>query len=107
MSRRLLHLNPFHASLFGDIGLDHDGPLDTPSPGRIRVPWFHLIAPRRRAGTVAFTGAIASSPRPSASQPCALPLVSKPESASAASTAPTPDPSPWDDAHIPFAEEVS
>src|SRR5919106_5902701 len=43
MSRRLLHLDPFYAPLFGDIGLDHNGPLNTPSPGRIRVTWFHLI----------------------------------------------------------------
>src|SRR5262245_42256247 len=50
MSSRLLNLYLFYTSLFGDICLDDDGPFDTPSPGRIRVARFHLIATRWQAG---------------------------------------------------------
>jgi hypothetical protein len=106
--RRLFHLDPFHASLFGDIGLDDDGPLDTSSPGRIRVTWFHLIASCWWAGRIApFTSTITPWPRPNASQPCASALISKPQSAFAASTAPTTDPGSWDDPDISFVEEAS
>jgi hypothetical protein len=78
MSSRLLDLDLFDASLFGDIGFDDDSPFNTLSPGRIRIPWFHLIAsPRQTGRTTAFTGTLASWARSHPSHAGSSAFVSK------------------------------